>query len=131
MPHSALLSITFFPIIQKLHRAIALPEGVSASLRAIEQLSHHRNDHQQALQRQLQQAEYEAQRAFLQYDQADPSNRLVVDTLEQRWNQKLELVEQVKSEYFAAQVATQTLNERDEQSLIELGNHFIVSPWEG
>ncbi len=30
MPHSALLSITFFPTIQKLHRAIAL--GVSTSI---------------------------------------------------------------------------------------------------
>jgi len=65
---------------------IISPKAVTASVRAIETLDNHHCDHQQALQRQLQQMEYEAQRAFLQYDQADPSNRLVVDTLEQRWN---------------------------------------------
>ena len=58
------------------------PEGVAASVRAIEKLDNSHSDHQQALQRQLQQVEYEAQRAFLQYDQADPCNRLVTDTLE-------------------------------------------------
>ena len=100
------------------------PEGVAASVRAIEELSNSHSDHQQALQRQLQQVEYEAQRAFLQYDQADPSNRLVVDTLEQRWNEKLEQVEQVKSTLYAVQAVPPTLSEKNKQSIIELGKHF-------
>jgi DNA invertase Pin-like site-specific DNA recombinase len=99
-------------------------EGVAASIRAIEKLDDSHSDRQQALQRQLQQIQYEAQRAFLQYDQADPSNRLVVDTLEQRWNEKLEQVEQIKSTLYAEQVASQTLSEQDKQSIIELGKHF-------
>ncbi len=103
---------------------IVSPEGVGASVRAIGKLADHHNDHQQALQRQLQQVEYEAQRAFLQYDQADPANRLVVDTLEQRWNEKLEQVEQVKYTLYAAQAAPQVLSEQDKQSIIELGKHF-------
>ena len=103
---------------------IISPEGVAASLRAIERLGHNHSDHQQALQRQLQQLEYEAQRAFLQYDQADPLNRLVVDTLEQRWNEKLEQVEQLKTALYAAQVAPPALSEQDKQSIIELGKHF-------
>ncbi len=41
------------------------PEGIAASLRAVEQLECHRSDHRNALQRQLQQVEYEAQRAFV------------------------------------------------------------------
>jgi len=100
------------------------PEGVAASLRAVEQLECHHSDHHSALHRQLQQMEYEAQRAFLQYDQADPSNRLVVDTLEQRWNEKMEKVEQVKNTLDAAQVAPQTLTEPDKQSILALGKHF-------
>ncbi|XP_014680227.1 PREDICTED: uncharacterized protein y4bA/y4pH-like, partial [Priapulus caudatus] len=100
------------------------PEGVAASLRAVEQLESHRSDHHIALQRQLQQVEYEAQRAFLQYDQADPSNRLVVDTLEQRWNEKLEKAEQVKNTLNAAQVAPQTLTEQGKQSILALGQDF-------
>ena len=103
---------------------IVSPEGVDASIRAIEKLSNNHSDHQQALQRQRQQVEYEAQRAFLQYDQADPSNRLVVDTLEQRWNEKLQLVEQTKNTLSAEQMAPQTLSDQDKQSIIELGMHF-------
>lgn len=103
---------------------IISPEGIGASVRAIEKLGNSHNDHQQALQRQLQQVEYEAQRAFLQYDQADPSNRLVVDTLEQRWNEKLEQVEQLKSTLYGAQVAPQTLSGEDKQSILALGKHF-------
>ncbi len=71
------------------------PKGATASLQAIEQLNHQQNDRQQALLRQLEQAEYEAERAFTQYDQVDPHNRLVADTLEQRLNQKLEKADQV------------------------------------
>ena len=103
---------------------IVSPEGVDASVRAIEKLSNHHSDHQQALQRQLQQMEYEAQRAFLQYDQADPSNRLVVDTLEQRWNEKLQQVELTKNTLSAEQMAPQTLSDQDKQSIIELGKNF-------
>jgi hypothetical protein len=99
-------------------------EGVGASLRAVDQLDNHRSDHHSALQRQLQQLEYEAQRAFLQYDQADPGNRLVVDTLEQRWNEKLEKVEQVQNTLDAAQIAPQILTEQDKQSILALGKHF-------
>ena len=100
------------------------PEGVGASLRAVDQLDNHRSDHHSALQRQLQQVEYEAQRAFLQYDQADPGNRLVVDTLEHRWNEKLEKVEQVQNTLDAAQIAPQLLTEQDKQSILALGKHF-------
>jgi DNA invertase Pin-like site-specific DNA recombinase len=103
---------------------IISPEAVAASVRAIEKLGNNHSDHQQALQRQLQQVEYEAQRAFLQYDQADPTNRLVVDTLEQRWNEKLEQVEQIKCTLYAAQAVPQTLSGQDKQTIIELGKHF-------
>ncbi len=72
--------------------------------------------------------EYEAQRAFLQYDQADPSNRLVTDTLEQRWNEKLENVEQLKHTLTATHVAPQTLSEQDKQSILALGKH-VADTW--
>ena len=100
------------------------PEGVAASLQAIERLDHQRSDHHSALQRQLQQAQYEAQRAFVQYDQADPGNRLVVDTLEQRWNQKLENVEQISDKIEVAQIAPQTLSDANKQAILALGKHF-------
>jgi hypothetical protein len=66
------------------------PLGIAASVAAIEQLSDKGSDRRAALTRQLQQLEYEAQRAFAQYNQVDPTNRLVAEVLEQRWNEKLE-----------------------------------------
>lgn len=104
---------------------IISPQGVSAAVQAIERLDNKHSDHQHALEKQLQQLEYEAQRAFLQYDQADPNNRLVVDTLEQRWNEKLEKVEQLKSTLYATQVAPQSLSELDKQAIFTLGQHFV------
>jgi hypothetical protein len=42
----------------------------------------------QALRLQMQQVEDEAARAFEQYDQAAPKNRLVTSPLESRWHAK-------------------------------------------
>jgi DNA invertase Pin-like site-specific DNA recombinase len=50
----------------------------------------------QALQRDLEAAQYAANRAFKQYDAADPENRLVTDELERRWNQALEQVRDIQ-----------------------------------
>lgn len=103
---------------------IVSPEAVTASLQAIEMYSSEHNDQQKARARQLQQMEYEADRAFLQYDQADPNNRLVVGTLEQRWNEKLEKVEQLRSEHLALQSGQRTLSEHERQMLLSLGHCF-------
>jgi DNA invertase Pin-like site-specific DNA recombinase len=99
-------------------------KGVEASLAAIEECNAHKDDKHQALQRQLEQLSYEAQRAFNQYDQADPANRLVVDTLEQRWNEKLETVEVAQQALNAIAVAPTKLNEKDQQKILMLGKHF-------
>jgi len=42
------------------------------------------------MQLELQQAQYNSQRAWKQYDSADPENRLVASELERRWNNSLE-----------------------------------------
>ena len=49
-------------------------------------------------QQQLQRAQYEADRARLRYMRVDPNNRLVADTLEGQWNEKLRALAQVKEE---------------------------------
>lgn len=104
--------------------SIISPEGVRASLQAIESLKGKHSDQCQALEKQLQQLEYEAERAFLQYDEADPKNRLVVETLEQRWNDKLEKVEEIKNALCAAKLVSQTLSEQDKERIIGLGKYF-------
>lgn len=78
----------------------------------------------QALSRQLEQAEYEAQRAFVQFDRADPANRLVVDTLEQRWNNALESAERIKVELDASQVYEQSVSKDEREVILKLGQCF-------
>jgi len=49
-------------------------------------------------QQQVQRAQYDAERAQLRYMRVDPNNRLVADTLETQWNEKLRLLAQTKEE---------------------------------
>jgi len=47
---------------------------------------------------QVQRAQYEAEQARIRYMRVDPNNRLVADTLETQWNEKLRLLAQAKDE---------------------------------
>lgn len=47
----------------------------------------------------VQRAQYEADRARTRYMRVDPNNRLVADTLEAQWNEKLRLLAQATEEY--------------------------------
>jgi len=46
----------------------------------------------------VQRAQYEAERAQVRYMRVDPNNRLVADTLETQWNEKLRVLAQAKEE---------------------------------
>jgi DNA invertase Pin-like site-specific DNA recombinase len=103
---------------------ILSPHGVQASLQALDQLGQEHSAERQALTRQLQQADYEAKRAFAQFDQVDPNNRLVADTLELRLNQKLEQVAMLKQELLGAQAQQRTLTDDRRGELLGLGKRF-------
>jgi DNA invertase Pin-like site-specific DNA recombinase len=49
-------------------------------------------------QQQVQRAQYEADRARLRYMRVDPNHRLVADTLEAQWNEKLRVLAQTQEE---------------------------------
>jgi DNA invertase Pin-like site-specific DNA recombinase len=48
---------------------------------------------------QVQRAHYEAEQARIRYMRVDPNNRLVAETLETQWNEKLRLLTEAKEEY--------------------------------
>lgn len=54
---------------------------------------------QRLRQQQVQRAQYEADQARVRYLRVDPNNRLVADTLETQWNEKLRALAQAKEEY--------------------------------
>ena len=69
------------------------PAAIEAAILAIEAEADRHDQVAAALQRDLEAARYQAQRAHKQYDAADPQNRLVVDELERRWNAALKHVQ--------------------------------------
>jgi hypothetical protein len=104
------------------------PHGLQASIVAIAQSRTEGSEQRAALERQLQQARYEAERAFAQYDQVDPGNRLVAEVLEQRWNAKLAEQQRIGQALSSLNEASAALTPADEASLRALGEDF-ASVW--
>ena len=73
---------------------------------AAERATQRRDQAREALDRDLEAARYAADRAFRQYDAADPANRLVAGELEARWNQALARVAEVESRIGAMAAAS-------------------------
>jgi hypothetical protein len=62
------------------------PGAIAAAVAAAKEAGERRDQVRDALSRDLEAARYAADRAFRQYDAADPANRLVASELEARWN---------------------------------------------
>jgi DNA invertase Pin-like site-specific DNA recombinase len=104
--------------------AIISPLGIEASLRASEQLAQKNNERSEALLRKCEQLDYEAQRAFEQYDRVDPANRLVAETLEKRWNEKLKRLEYTRNELGREQSQAKSITDQDKEDVLALGKDF-------
>jgi hypothetical protein len=100
------------------------PLGAEASLEALDRLCRENEDQQQAFANQLEQAEYEAMRAFEQYDQVDPHNRLVADDLEKRWNRKLEEVNSLNQAMGRMREMRPLISAAQRQRVLALGERF-------
>jgi DNA invertase Pin-like site-specific DNA recombinase len=98
--------------------------GVEASLRAIEQLSAGDAAQRAALSNKLEQLEYEARKAFEQYDAVDARNRLAAAELEHRWNQKLEEIETTKQQLSQLDGKRHSLSAEDEKQIQLMGDNF-------
>jgi DNA invertase Pin-like site-specific DNA recombinase len=105
------------------------PLGMRASLEALERRSSADDERRQALGLQLQQIEYEAQRAFEQYDAVDARNRLVASELERRWNEKLEEARRLESAIVALDGDAQALTDEERETILTLGERFEQVWW--
>jgi hypothetical protein len=88
---------------EELLRAVS-PYGMKASIKATKMLSTKEEDKVKAFEQKINQLEYETSRAFEQYNEVDPRNRLVAAELERRWNEKLEELEQAKKNLTNAEI---------------------------
>jgi DNA invertase Pin-like site-specific DNA recombinase len=76
--------------------SVVQPAAIQAARDAEAQAAARRDEAREALLRDLEAAAYAADRAFRQYDAADPENRLVTGELEARWNRALERVAEIE-----------------------------------
>ena len=76
--------------------AVVQPAAVQAALAAEAQATAQRDEAREAMVRDLEAARYAADRAFRQYDAADPENRFVAGELEARWNRALTRVAEIE-----------------------------------
>jgi hypothetical protein len=104
--------------------------GIKASIQAACELSAVEDERLDALRLQLEQLEYEARRAFEQYNEADPRNRLVAAELERRWNTKLEQIEATKSRISAYENEVRHLSEPEIDKIRKMGTAF-EEVWHG
>ena len=83
-------------VVEEALLAVVQPAAIQAARDAEAQMGERRDEAREALCRDLEAAGYAADRAFRQYDAADPENRLVAGELEARWNGALERVSVVE-----------------------------------
>jgi DNA invertase Pin-like site-specific DNA recombinase len=74
------------------------PAGLEAALKAAEQVESDHNGLLAQFRREVERAEYEAQRAERRYRAVDPENRLVARGLEAEWEQSLRQLETARAE---------------------------------
>jgi Recombinase zinc beta ribbon domain len=76
---------------------VVSPGAIAAAAAAQAEVGKRRDQVRDALMRDLEAARYAADRAFRQYDAADPANRMVTGELEARWNRALVAVAGVEA----------------------------------
>lgn len=100
------------------------PFAMEASLQVIETHNAAHDEQRKLLELELQSAEYEAQRAYRQYDQVEPENRLVCAQLEVKWNTVLQRCEQIRERLRQEPAKIAPLSEEQKRSLVDLTQDF-------
>src|SRR5882672_7093489 len=106
--------------------SVISPLGLQASLEALEGLKQREHEQRHTLEHKVEQLQYEAQRAFEQYNEVDPRHRLVAAELERRWNAKLEEVEAVQATLAALSQHQRALTDGDRATILHLGARFAA-----
>jgi len=106
------------------------PLGVEAALNAMKTQDAEQSEKLRQLQRSLEQAQYEANRAYRQYDAVDPDNRHVAGELERRWNERIQAVRTIEREIDTLTSSPSPgLSASDREALLKLGDD-LVRAWQ-
>jgi DNA invertase Pin-like site-specific DNA recombinase len=117
-------------VVAALFLEAMVPAQIELALQVVDDLCAEKHALQQQWEQQLQQARYAAQLAQRQYDAVDPDHRLVAATLEQRWNEKLQALQDLEQAYRAAQTEAHfTLTEAEKSDIRRLA-HDLPAVWQ-
>jgi DNA invertase Pin-like site-specific DNA recombinase len=98
------------------------PLGIEAALAAMKNLDRVHSDKRQQTENAIEQARFEATRAYRQYNAADPDNRLVASDLERRWNDRLIALRKLEEELAEFdRPAKPSFSPADRERLLALG----------
>ena len=102
--------------------------AVDAAILAAEQVARAADDVRRAVERELEEARYEASLAARRYDLVDPAKRHVARELEARWNAALERVAQLEQRIARLDAEVTTRPKIDRAALMELA-HDLPAAW--
>lgn len=101
------------------------PLALEVSLRVQQELQSRLAEADRLRRQQVERAQYEADQAKVRYMRVDPNNRLVADTLEGLWNEKLRHLAQAKEDYEKQRKADQqTITEEQKRQIMALAQDF-------
>jgi DNA invertase Pin-like site-specific DNA recombinase len=101
------------------------PLALEVALQVQEELQARLDQADRLRQQHVQRAQYEADQARLRYMRVDPNNRLVADTLETQWNDKLRVLAQAKEEgERQRRLDAQRLSDEQKAQVLALASDF-------
>jgi len=103
---------------------VLTPGAIEAACTAASEATTATGTAQRAIELELREARYEAERARRQYDLVEPEHRLVATTLEQRWNQALERVHELEQRLAALSAEADAVVVPDRATLQRLAHDF-------
>jgi len=112
----SIVGTTIDEAVGKLLVEVVTPMALEMTLAVQQELQSRADEADRLRHRQVERAEYEADLARQRYMQVDPTNRLVADSLEADWNDKLRALERTRHDY-QQQRSADRLNVDDEERL--------------
>jgi DNA invertase Pin-like site-specific DNA recombinase len=101
------------------------PMALEVAMAVQQELQARYEEVEHAHRQQVERARFEAELAKRRYMRVDPDNRLVADSLEAEWNDKLRLANQAQEEYERQrQVTRMELSEQQKAEIAALANDF-------
>jgi DNA invertase Pin-like site-specific DNA recombinase len=100
------------------------PASIEAALKVAEKTHQETQLKKKLLERELEQLRYEADRAYRQYDAVDPTNRLVAESLEKKWNSALQYVQQAESRIQEVSESIEKIKKPNREELLQLADSF-------